>query len=362
MLSITQTELLKKFADLSDQLFEHGVISTDSFTGEIGEYYACQLFNLDKTKRVTRAVDAIGKDGKRYQVKAKVVKGSFNYSIKKLETDLFDYLIVVYFDRSYSLLKVLKIESGLIKDSQISITQSNLTTYEIAFNKTLINSSKIQQTIQLFADAYNNLETHKIIRSRRIVGDLGEFYAASKLNLTLSNLKNEKGIDARDATGLMYEIKTRRVYSSGRRISETRRINNLVGKHADYIVVVTLDRCFQCSGMWIMPTKNIVNPKQAKLQIVNTTPETYTVVSSTIPWLYDRTEFLGFNKIVKEKTAKQNPKFLFTPVEEKREKVKIVKRKPKPVLQTVNTGFSWELLMIALIILFVAIVMITKQF
>ena len=359
MLSETQSQLLKNFANLSDQLFDYGVISTDSFTGEIGEYYACQLINLDKTKRVTRAVDAIGKDGKRYQVKSKVVSGSFNYSIKKLETNLFDYLIVVYFDRSYSLLKVLKIESGRIKDSQISITQSNLTTFEATLNKTLINSSKVQQTIQLFAESYLDLEKNGIIRSRRIVGDLGEFYAASKLNLTLSTLKNEKGIDARDSTVLTYEIKTRRVYSSGRRISETRRINNLVGKHADYIVVVTLDRCFQCSGMWIMPTKNIVNPKQAKLQIVNTTPGTYTVVPSSIPWLSNRTEYIGFNKIVKEKIAKQNPKFLFTPVEEKREKVKIVKRKPKPVVQTVNTGFSWELLIITLIILFVAIVMMT---
>ncbi|WP_291127547.1 DUF6998 domain-containing protein [Flavobacterium sp. UBA7682] len=364
MLTTFQQELLKKFADLSDQLFDYGVIETDSFTGEIGEYYACQLFDLGRTKKVTRAVDAICKEGKRYQVKAKVVSGSFNYSIKKLETDLFDFLIVVYFDRSYSLLKVLKIESDKIPESQINLTKSNLNSFEIEIPPAIPINLNVQKTIKLFAEAYHDLEKHDIIRSRRIVGDIGEFYAATHLNLTLSHLKNEKGIDARDASGRTFEIKTRRVYQSGRRVNETRRINNLEGKHANYIVVVTLDRCFQCSGMWIMSTKNIVNPKQAKLQIVNNTPETYTVVPSTIPWLANRSQFKGFTETTQMEPIKKKPKIVFKDITLKAPKPKAIKKESKeaPISKNTSFSFGWELIVIGLIILFVMVVMITTEF
>lgn len=203
MYSENQIALLNKFANLSDQLFEYGVIETDSFTGEIGEYYACQLFELIKTKRVTRAVDAIDQKGIRYQVKSKVVTGSYNYSIRNLETNLFDVLLVMYFDHSYSLLKVLRIESTKILESKITFTKSNSSSFEVDIPKAIPINLNIQNSIRLFANTYQELEKNGIIRSPRIVGDIGEFYAAAHLNLILSSLKNEKGIDARNTIGLI---------------------------------------------------------------------------------------------------------------------------------------------------------------
>ena len=129
------------------------------------------------------------------------------------------------------------------------------------------------------------MQTKGIIRSRRIVGDLGEFYASQELNLTLNENKNEKGVDAIDKKGVKYEIKTRRVYESGRRTGKSRRLNNLVGKISEFLIVVALDRSFRCSGMWLIPLKNIYNPKSAHLQIVNTTPGTKQIVKSKIDWL-----------------------------------------------------------------------------
>ena len=85
----------------SDKLFELNIISTDSFTGEIGEYVACRHFKLLKSERVTRAVDGVCPLGKKYQVKSKIVVGNnFNYNITDLETASFDYLVIVYFDRN----------------------------------------------------------------------------------------------------------------------------------------------------------------------------------------------------------------------------------------------------------------------
>lgn len=49
MFTKKQEILLDNFADKSDQLFDLGVTSTDSFTGEIGEYVVCKHFNLKKS-------------------------------------------------------------------------------------------------------------------------------------------------------------------------------------------------------------------------------------------------------------------------------------------------------------------------
>ncbi len=56
MLSKHQYELLEEFADLNDQLFDLGITTTDSFTGEIAEYVACHHFKLIKSARVAKAV------------------------------------------------------------------------------------------------------------------------------------------------------------------------------------------------------------------------------------------------------------------------------------------------------------------
>jgi hypothetical protein len=298
-----QEILLNKFAELNDKLFNLGITSTDSFTGEIGEYIVCKHFNLDKTARVTRAVDGICKLGNKYQVKAKVVsKNNFSYSITKLDTTAFHYLAIVYFDRQYNPIKILRIPSSKIKDGQIRITSailnSDIETIEKAEIKIPVTE---KNAINEFAKVYEELEQNGIIRSRRIVGDIGEFYACKHLDLQQSENRNEKGIDARNKDGLTFEIKTRRVYTSDRRINETRRLNNLVGKTADYLIVVTIDKSFKCSGMWIIPMINILNPKSANLKIVNTTIGTKNLIPSKINWLTSGEKFISFeNKKAKK--------------------------------------------------------------
>jgi hypothetical protein len=296
MLSNLQYKKLDNFANLSDQLFDLGIITTDSFTGEIGEYIACRHFKLKKTNRVTKAIDGICESGYSYQIKSKVVSGNnFNYNLSNLKSDAFNYLVVVYLDINYCPIKLLRIPSKFIKNYEISITSTLLRgEIEIIDKKEIRIPNKEKDAIIEFAKAYLELEKSGIIRSRRIVGDIGEFYACHKLNLEMSNNRNEKGIDAKHKNGLTFEIKTRRVYKSGRRVSETRRLNNLVGKIADYLIVVTLDRSFKCSGMWLVPMHNLSNPKSANLKVVNTTQGTRNIVPSKIPGLKTGEKFISF--------------------------------------------------------------------
>lgn len=290
----SQELMLDNFANASDQLFDLGIITTDSFTGEIGEYIACRYFGLTKSNRVTRAIDGVCSKGYRYQVKAKVISNNnFNYNITGLRSGEYDYLIVIYFDRTYKPLRILHIPAKKITKDTFVITNHISNEYQCDLDKLQL-PSKILAPIDNFAKAYEQLEKAGIIRSRRIVGDIGEFYACRRLNLEVSGNKNQKGFDAIDKEGRTFEIKTRRVYESGRRTSETRRINNLVGKDAKYLIVVTLDRSFRCSGMWIMPMRNVVNPKSANLKIVNTTKEVLNLVPSKVYWLETGEAFKSF--------------------------------------------------------------------
>ncbi|MDR1246909.1 MAG: hypothetical protein LBK57_07770 [Clostridiales Family XIII bacterium] len=296
MFTEKQEQLLNNFADMSDRLFELGVITTDNFTGEIGEYVVCNHFNLRKVDRSTFAVDCVSDvTGERYQVKAVVKdKSSFSFNAKSLKTDHFDILTIVYFNKLYNILKILVIPSERIKTDEVRISNSNIVEFCNIEGTEIKIPPKVKDALSEFANAYNRLEESKIIRSRRIVGDIGEFYACKQLNLLQSENKNEKGIDAKHRNGFTFEIKTRRVYESGRRISETRRLNNLVGKVADYLIVVTLDRSFKCSGMWLIPMRNLTNPKSANLSIVNKTPGTQNIIPSKISWLQTGVPFKRF--------------------------------------------------------------------
>jgi len=289
---MTQNEksnLLKQFADQSDKLFDLGIIRTDSFTGEIGEYVSSIVFKLKNTERVTRAIDGIDKKGRKYQVKAKVVDNDkVNYGIGNLDIEEIDYLVIVYFDYYYTPKRIIRIKANQLPEGKVGISKKFLNSikYEILESSEIQIPKVKQKEISKFGQLYEALRKNEIIRSRRIVGDLGEFYACQYLKLSLNENKNEKGVDAVDKNGVKYEVKTRRVYESGRRKSKSRRLNNLVGKESKYLIVVVLDRSFNCAGIWKMPMKNVHNPKSAHLGIVNTTPGVEKVVKSKIDWLY----------------------------------------------------------------------------
>lgn len=353
MVTKKQYQLLEDFADKSDILFDLGVVSTDSFTGEIGEYIACKHFNLEKSARSNKAVDGICIKGEKYQVKAKVTSGSnFTYNMTNLQPTLFDKLVVVFFDKFYKPLRLVVINSNEIKGSSFRLASSNITAFENIESKKLKLPAKVKLAINDFALAYQALKENKIIRSRRIVGDIGELYACKKLDLIISEKLNEKGIDARDKNGITFEIKTRRVYESGRRISETRRLNNLDGKTADFLVVVIIDRCFKCSGMWVMPMKNVINPKSANLKIVNTTEDVLNVIPSQVGWLNSGKPFKGLEKsssVMKQKSAKSISKEIMN--------LKSSQPKPNQIYRTEKEFFDEKnvtlVLFIVIIILFI---------
>ena len=102
--------LLKEFANCSDKLFTLGIIRTDSFTGEIGEFIASKYFKLSLAGKSTKAYDGVCPKGYKYQIKSKVISNNnFTHHISNLKYQDFDYLVVVYFDIYYNPISILKI-------------------------------------------------------------------------------------------------------------------------------------------------------------------------------------------------------------------------------------------------------------
>ena len=194
-----------------------------------------------------------------------------------------------------------------IKDGKILVTTSFLNSGIEVIDKSKIKiPANEKNAISQFAKAYVDHKENGIIRSSRIAGDIGEFYACRHLDLKISSNKTEKGNDARHKNGLPFEIKTRRVYASGRCLSEARRLNNLDGKSADYLIVVAIDRAFKFPGMWLISRKNITNPKSTHLGVVNNTTGSLNLIPGTISWLKTGDKFTSFylkKILVKSKTA-----------------------------------------------------------
>ena len=272
--------LLKEFAHQSDKLFDIGVLRSDSFTGDIGEFIVSNYYSLSLVDKSTKEIDAVDNENFTYQIK------STTGNSVRLTNKNYDYLVCIYFDNLYNIKKVVKIASKDIDGDTFSVNNKFLSnTYHINENIANIHIKReIMIEIEKFGNIFHKLIQENIIKSKRVVGDLGEYYASKKLNLILNNNNSEKGYDAIDENGDTYEIKTRRVYDSKRRKSNSRRIR-ILGKTAKWLIVVTLDKSFKCDGMWKMLLANVNNPKSAHLGVVKTTKDVEIICNTKIIWL-----------------------------------------------------------------------------
>lgn len=64
--------------------------------------------------------------------------------------------------------------------------------------------------LKIIAEALKSLKAKKIIRTKNLVGDLGEYYCKEIFGFKLEVNTVNKGFDAIDQDGLKVEIKTRR--------------------------------------------------------------------------------------------------------------------------------------------------------
>ena len=107
-------EIINLYPTILKELKERGVITTNNFIGEVGEYLAIETYNkqsnlptLQKAFASTQNIDAISNKGERYSIKS--ASGTATGVFHSLSgTKDFEYLVIVIFDKDYQLLKILE--------------------------------------------------------------------------------------------------------------------------------------------------------------------------------------------------------------------------------------------------------------
>ena len=117
--SLPPRELLVLHARLSDELRDRGIIrSYNNPTGDLAEHLFCKAFGWKQNGNSKANIDAIGPDGRSYQIKARRVT-RFNKSrqlsaIRDLDGAKFDLLAGVLFSESYDIFRAALIPHAIV--------------------------------------------------------------------------------------------------------------------------------------------------------------------------------------------------------------------------------------------------------
>ncbi len=120
--SLTIDEIIKLYPKILKELKKRGVIKTKNLIGELGEYLAIQHYtenpkfpNLALAETTTKNIDAVSRDGERYSIKSVsststgVFHGLEQPNSEKQDKQIFEYVIIVIFDKDYQLDSILEI-------------------------------------------------------------------------------------------------------------------------------------------------------------------------------------------------------------------------------------------------------------
>ena len=121
--SLATEELVELYAQIPETLKSRGVIRTNNFTGDLGEYLAIQHYNntkglpkLQAAPSGTKNCDAIGRKGDRYSIKSTrggttgVFFGLGDPGSKEADKQKFEFVIVVQFHRDFKVRRIIELD------------------------------------------------------------------------------------------------------------------------------------------------------------------------------------------------------------------------------------------------------------
>ena len=124
-----------------------GILRSErSLQGDYAEWFVANLMGLKlEESTVHKGIDAVDNEGKTYQIKSRIVKTlSQNTSFDIQNIDFkFDYLIPVFFNKSFEILAILKIPYDVVKELGTQ-TQSS---FRFRWNKKVAEDKRIIKII-----------------------------------------------------------------------------------------------------------------------------------------------------------------------------------------------------------------------
>jgi len=119
--TLTVPELLRCFANILDELKERKVVRTrNNPVADYAEWLVTQQLGLSLERSSKRGYDAIDQNTKRYQIKSRRLdptnESKLLSVIRNLDTNEFDYLVGVLFNRDFTVKEAYKIPHSVIRE------------------------------------------------------------------------------------------------------------------------------------------------------------------------------------------------------------------------------------------------------
>ena len=118
---LSNEELIGLYPQIIKLLTEREVLQSKNFIGDVGEYIAISHYcstkglpNLQRTRTSTKNIDAVSQDGERYSIKSTSTTATGTFwglnplRSEKKDKQRFEYVIVVIFDKNYTLKKMIE--------------------------------------------------------------------------------------------------------------------------------------------------------------------------------------------------------------------------------------------------------------
>lgn len=115
------------------------------------------------------------------------------------------------------------------------------------------NVGEILRAIQQFCEAAGRLSELRVIRTKKFVGDIGEWIVARALRVDLPPNPSEKGWDVKMSTGERVQVKTFTTNPSQKPSMPTLRRLSEEGRGYDSLAIVILDASYLIRNLWIAP-------------------------------------------------------------------------------------------------------------
>jgi hypothetical protein len=123
----TPAQLLRLYAGIGPELRRREIVRSENITGDVAEYLFCLALGL--TPRPEAHIDAVGPDGKRYQIKGRRLTPS-NQSrelgaIRDMAGQHFDFLGGLLFDESFGIYRAALVPHDVVMQRATFVVRSN---------------------------------------------------------------------------------------------------------------------------------------------------------------------------------------------------------------------------------------------
>jgi hypothetical protein len=151
---LSEEEVVASYGLVLAELRRRTIIRTQSVLGDLGEYLVAKVYNetpnfsnLVLTQTGTQNVDAMGRDGKRYNIKSVtgsvtgVVHGMPAFGNEQIPEQLFDFMVIAKFTRNIQLQKIVEIPWE--KFIELKRWHSVMKAWNLPVNQRLLAEGKI---------------------------------------------------------------------------------------------------------------------------------------------------------------------------------------------------------------------------